>query len=90
MAKTITIQILSATGNHLYDVDVPVDSKIGALTIVLAKKLELPLKTPSGQTISYRLNRADTGKQLLSHQTLIEAGVKTDDSLRILREILAG
>jgi hypothetical protein len=52
--------------------------------------MNLPLNSPDGQIMSYKLHLRRTGTQLLDSQTLGEAGVVSGDELRMQPEITAG
>jgi hypothetical protein len=52
--------------------------------------MELPINSPDGQIMSYKLHHKRTGRQLLETETLAMAGVQPDDDLRLQPEITAG
>jgi len=87
---TITIEVWDATGNKKSLVELPDDSPVNRILVVLVEKMNLPLNSPDGQLMSYKFHHKATGMQLLDTQTLRDAGVKEGDVLRIQPEITAG
>jgi uncharacterized ubiquitin-like protein YukD len=90
MSDTITIQVWDATGSKKRDVEVPADAPVNRLLVVLVEKLSLPRQSPDGQLMSYKFHHRATGRQLLDHQSLRDAGVVDGDVLRLQPEITAG
>lgn len=90
MADTITIQVWDATGSKKRDVEVPADAPVNRLLVVLVEKLNLPRQSPDGQLMSYKFHHRASGRQLLDHQSLRDAGVVDGDVLRLQPEITAG
>ncbi len=68
----------------------PTDVKVGELISVLVARLNMPKTGADGQIISYKLNHQNKTRQLLSGETLAQAGVPDGSILRLLREIMAG
>src|SRR5437763_1536616 len=62
----------------------------GRRMVILIERMSLPLNSPDGQIMSYKLHHKRTGQQLLDRQTLTEAGVLAGDDLRLQPEITAG
>ena len=60
------------------------------ILVLLVERMNLPLNSPDGQVMSYKLHHRRTGTQLLDDQTLTEAGVAGGDELRLQPEITAG
>ena len=87
---SITVQVWDATGSRRQDVEVPTDAPVNRLLVVLVEKMGLPRNSPDGQLMSYKFHHRATGRQLLDHQTLREAGVADGDVLRLQPEITAG
>lgn len=87
---TITVQIWDATGSRKQDVEVPRDAPVNRLLVVLVEKMNLPRNSPDGQLMSYKFHHRATGRQLLDHQSLHQAGVADGDVLRLQPEITAG
>jgi len=86
----VRIKILDISGSRVSEVEAPDDVSINRLLIVLVERLNLPLNSPDGQLMSYKLPHRPTGSQLLDSQTLAQAGVKNGDELRLQPEITAG
>jgi hypothetical protein len=52
--------------------------------------MSLPLNSPDGQLMSYKVHHRRTGSQLLDNQTFAQANVYDGDELRLQPEITAG
>jgi hypothetical protein len=87
---TVTVRVLDVTGSRACEVEAPDDVAINRLLVLLIEKLNLPLNSPDGQIMSYKLHLRRTGTQLLDNQTLSEAGVSNNDEIRLQPEITAG
>lgn len=87
---TIRMRILDVSGGRSCDLDAPDDVPIDRILVLLVEKMSLPLNSPDGQIMSYKLHHRRTGTQLLGEQTLMEAGVRSGDELRLQPEITAG
>ncbi len=87
---TITVQVWDATGSKRQDVEVPDDAPVNRVLVVLVEKMRLPRQSPDGQLMSYKFHHKATGRQLLDHQSLKDAGVASGDVLRLQPEITAG
>ncbi len=87
---TITMRVWDVTGSRCQMVEAPDDVPIGRLLVVLAERMNLPLNSPDGQIMSYKLHHRRTGRQLLESQSLAEATVIDHDELRLQPEITAG
>ena len=70
--------------------EAPDDVSINRILIVLIDRMKLPINSPDGQLMSYKLHHRRTGTQLLDNQTLAQAGVVDGDVLRLQPEITAG
>ena len=86
----ILLRILDVSGTRTNEVEAPDDVAVNRLLAVLVERLNLPLNSPDGQLMSYKLHHRRSGTQLLDHQTLSEAGVVDSDELRLQPEITAG
>lgn len=86
----VGIQVVDVSGSRGSEVIAPDDVAIERILVLLVEKLGLPLNSPDGQLMSYKLHHRRTGTQLLEAQTLAEAGVKAGDELRLQPEITAG
>jgi hypothetical protein len=86
----IKMRISDISGSRVSEVEAPDDVAINRLLVVLVERMNLPLNSPDGQLMSYKLHHRRTGSQLLDHQTLAQAQVRAGDELRLQPEITAG
>lgn len=86
----LRIRILDISGSRSCEVEAPDDIPLSRLLVVLVERMNLPLHSPDGQLMSYKLHHRRTGTQLLDQQTLAEGGVVAGDELRLQPEITAG
>jgi hypothetical protein len=86
----VRVRVLDVSGSRSCDVEAPDDVSINRILVLLVERMNLPLNSPDGQIMSYKLHLRRTGTQLLDNQTLAEAGVRDYDELRIQPEITAG
>ena len=86
----VNMQIVDVSGSRSSSVSAQDDVTLERLLVLLVEKLSLPLNSPDGQLMSYKLHHRRTGTQLLETATLAEAGVKDGDELRLQPEITAG
>ncbi len=86
----VQVRIWDITSTRSQLVEAPDDVAISRLLVLLVEKMNLPLNSPDGQIMSYKLHHRQTGRQLLDEQTLAEAGVTMGDDLRLQPEITAG
>jgi hypothetical protein len=84
------MRIWDVTGSRSQMVEAPADVPIARLIVLLVERMSLPINSPDGQIMSYKLHNKRTGQQLLDRQTLTEAGVLNGDDLRLQPEITAG
>lgn len=87
---TVTIRVVDVSRSRGRTVEAPDDVALGRLVVLLVERLSLPLNSPDGQIMSYKLHHQRTGQQLLDHYTLTQAGVVAGDELRLQPEITAG
>ncbi len=87
---SISMRIWDVTSSRCQQVEAPDDVPLGRLLVILVERMNLPLNSPDGQIMSYKLHHKRTGQQLLDGQTLAEAGVRPNDDLRLQPEITAG
>ena len=87
---TMIVRVLDVTGSRSCEVEAPDDVPINRLLVLLVERMNLPLNSPDGQIMSYKLHLRRTGTQLLDAQTMAEAGVTGGDELRLQPEITAG
>jgi hypothetical protein len=90
MSSMIRTRVWDVTGSRSQTVEAPADIQIGRLIVILVERMNLPINSPDGQILSYKLHQKRTGQQLLDRQTLTEAGVVQGDDLRLQPEITAG
>ena len=84
------IKVLDVSGSRVSEVEAPDDVPVNRLLALLVERMSLPLNSPDGQIMSYKLHHRRTGQQLLDNQTLAQAGVYAGDELRLQPEITAG
>jgi len=87
---TTQVRVVDVSGSKARDVEAPDDVAVNRIVALLVEKMSLPLNSPDGQIMSYKLHHRRTGRQLLDSQTLAQAGVMTGDELRLQPEITAG
>ncbi|MBN1673665.1 MAG: EsaB/YukD family protein [Kiritimatiellae bacterium] len=88
--SAIRIQITDVSGSRSCSVEAPDDVAVNRILVLLVERLNLPLNSPDGQIMSYKLHHRQSGRQLLDGQTLAEAAVRDGDELRLQPEITAG
>jgi WXG100 protein secretion system (Wss), protein YukD len=86
----LELQVVDVSGSRSSEVSAPDDVSIDRILVLLVEKLGLPLHSPDGQLMSYKLHHRRSGTQLMDEQTLAEAGVRDGDELRLQPEITAG
>ena len=86
----IKLRVSDISGSRISDVEAPDDVAVNRLLVVLIERMNLPLNSPDGQLMSYKLHHRRTGAQLLDQQTLTAADVRDGDELRLQPEITAG
>ncbi len=87
---TVEVKILDVSGNRSRKAELPDDVPVNRIVVLLVEKMNLPLNSPDGQIMSYKLHHRRTGRQLLDDQTLVDARVLNGDELRLQPEITAG
>ncbi|HXS68429.1 MAG TPA: EsaB/YukD family protein [Candidatus Polarisedimenticolia bacterium] len=86
----INVRVSDISGSRVNEVEAPDDVPVNRILVVLIERMNLPLNSPDGQLMSYKLHHRRTGQQLLDNQTLGQAGVTAGDELRLQPEITAG
>ncbi|MEY2409056.1 MAG: hypothetical protein QOF48_1726 [Verrucomicrobiota bacterium] len=86
----VRVKILDVSGSRSSEVEAPDDVAVNRILLLLVEKMNLPLHSPDGQIMSYKLHHRRTGQQLLDNQTLAQSGVQAGDELRLQPEITAG
>jgi hypothetical protein len=88
--QNINIEVWDATGNKKQVVELPADAIVNRVIAVLVDKMNLPRHSPDGQLMSYKFHHRSSGRQLLENESLLAAGVRDGDVLRLQPEITAG
>ena len=88
--EMIQTSIWDITSSRSQAAELPNNVAVARLLVLLVERMNLPLNSPDGQIMSYKLHHKQSGKQLLDNQTLAEAGVRSGDDLRLQPEITAG
>jgi uncharacterized ubiquitin-like protein YukD len=88
--NTLRLRILDVSGRRSCEVEAPDDVPINRVILLLVEKMNLPINSPDGQIMSYKLHHRKSAAQLIDDQTLSEAGVCEGDELRLQPEITAG
>jgi len=86
----ISMRVWDVTSSRSREVEAPDDVPIARLLVLLVERMNLPLSSPDGQIMSYKLHHKQSGQQLLDGHSLAEAGVRQGDDLRLQPEITAG
>lgn len=86
----IKVRVSDVSGSRVSEVEAPDDVPVNRILIVLIERMNLPLNSPDGQLMSYKLHHRRSGQQLLDNQTLAAASVAAGDELRLQPEITAG
>jgi len=86
----IRLRVSDISGSRVNEVEAPDDVAVNRILAVLVERMNLPLNSPDGQLMSYKLHHRRTGSQLLDLQTLSQSGVASGDELRLQPEITAG
>lgn len=87
---TLRIRIMDISGSRAREVEAPDDVPLNRIIALLVEKMNLPINSPDGQLMSYKLHHRQSGRQLLETQTFAEAEVRAGDELRLQPEITAG
>ena len=90
MAANIQLRIMDISGSRVRAVEAPSDVPINRVLALLIERMNLPINSPDGQLMSYKLHHRQSGRQLLESQTFAEAEVRDGDELRLQPEITAG
>ena len=86
----LNIIVTDATGARRNEATVPDDAPAARIIAKLVEVLNLPLVAPDGQPMSYKFHHVQSSRQLRDDQTLAEAMVAPNDTLRLVPEITAG
>ncbi|MFC1840332.1 EsaB/YukD family protein [Thermodesulfobacteriota bacterium] len=88
--SNLHIRVTDVSGSFSNDVETPNDVSVERIIALLVERMNLPLNSPDGQIMIYKLHHRRTGRQLLDDQTFAEAGVMDGDEIRLQPEITAG
>jgi hypothetical protein len=86
----VKIKVSDISGSRVREVEAPDDVPVNRILVVLVERMNLPLNSPDGQLMSYKLHHRRTAMQLLDNQTFAQANVAEGDELRLQPEITAG
>lgn len=86
----LKLNVFDVSGRRSCQVEAPDDIPIDRIILLLVEKMDLPINSPDGQIMSYKMHHRKTAAQLIDDQTLSEAGVDNGDELRLQPEITAG
>ena len=86
----VKVKVSDISGSRVNEVEAPDDVPVNRILVLLVERMNLPLNSPDGQLMSYKLHHRRTGSQLLDHQTFAQANVMSGDELRLQPEITAG
>jgi hypothetical protein len=86
----LDIIVTDISGSRSKQVEAPDDIAVERIVALLVEKMNLPINSPDGQIMVYKLHHRRTGKQLLDNQTFVDAGVASGDEIRLQPEITAG
>jgi len=86
----LTLRVWDVTGSRSQQVEAPDDVPVERLLVILVERMNLPINSPDGNILSYKLHHKRTGRQLLENQSLKQGEVKNGDELRLQPEITAG
>lgn len=84
------LKISDISGSRVREIEAPSDVAINRILALLIERMNLPINSPDGQLMSYKLHHRQSGRQLLENQSFIEADVHDGDELRLQPEITAG
>jgi hypothetical protein len=86
----VDITVVDATGNKTEEASVPGDAASGRIIARLVELMSLPPLGPDNQPLSYKFHHKQSGRQVDDNESLMQAGVKDGDVLRLVAEITAG
>src|SRR5258705_98319 len=78
---TLKVKVSDISGSRTHEVEAPDDVAVNRILAVLVERMNLPLNSPDGQLMSYKLHHRRTGSQLLDNQTFAQANVLAGDEL---------
>lgn len=87
--ETVKVNIEDMAGKR-FNANLPYDAPINRLLPQLITKLGLSLNNATGRRPSYRLVHEESGLQLRDNDTLRQANVGQDDTLKLFADLVAG
>ncbi len=88
--STLRLKVSDISGSRSREVEAPDDVGIDRILALLVEKMNLPINSPDGQLMSYKLHHLRSSHQLIESQTFAQADVRDGDELRLQPEITAG
>jgi hypothetical protein len=89
--KHLKVNIVDPSGTVSTPAKLPKQVPVSKLATALAMKFNLPTTDPRGVLIEYRLSYVNgISRELPIEQSLQEAGIKAQDTLRLHSEMQAG
>ncbi len=88
--STLRLKITDISGSRSREVEAPDDIAIERILALLVERMDLPINSPDGQLMSYKLHHLRSSQQLIEKQTFAAADVRDGDELRLQPEITAG
>ena len=88
--SSLDITVTDAGGAVRNSVTVPGTAASVKIIAALVQQLNLPLLSPDGTPMSYKFHHLESSRQLSDNASLLDAGVKNGDTLRLIPEIIAG
>src|SRR5260370_28281966 len=79
----VKVKVSDISGSRINEVEAPDDVPINRLLVVLIERMNLPLNSPDGQLMSYKLHHRSTRSQLLDQHTLAQPPVVNGDQPRL-------
>ncbi len=84
MADKVKVTVTDQAGGKTVTAELPAKATMSRLLPALVTKMQLP------GNVQYGIQHKQSGKQLQSDDTLESAGVKENDTLRLLPNVTAG
>ncbi|MFQ6103291.1 MAG: EsaB/YukD family protein [Candidatus Glassbacteria bacterium] len=89
-SSTVCIKVKDASGQVQRRASVPREANVSELVEQLVPQLNLPSNDLDGRPVSYHLRNERTGQELSGTQTVSDAALREDDTLRLMPEITPG
>jgi hypothetical protein len=88
--SSVKIKVKDASGQVERHASVPREAHVGELIESLVPQLNLPANDFEGRPVSYHLRHERTGQALSGTQTVSDAAIEENDTLRLMPEITPG